>query len=79
MNPRYGPVKMVRWAVAVVGSAAVVLLLAEHWPHLLPYVPWALLAACPLMHIFMHHGKHHRHSSSPDTRSSRAQHPPLVQ
>ena len=36
-------------------------LLAEHRAHVLPYLPWLLLAACPLMHLFMHHGKHREH------------------
>jgi hypothetical protein len=34
-------------------------LIAEHRAHLwlaLPWLPWLLLAACPLMHLFMHHG-----------------------
>ncbi len=37
------------------------LLIAEHRAHLLPYLPWLFLAACPLMHFFMHggHGGHH--------------------
>ena len=35
-------------------------LLAEHRAHVLPWLPWLLLAACPLMHLFMHHG-HRRH------------------
>jgi hypothetical protein len=29
----------------------------------LPWLPWLFLAACPLMHMFMHHGHgghHHR-------------------
>jgi hypothetical protein len=28
-------------------------------------LPWLLVAACPLMHVFMHHGHHggHDHSS----------------
>ena len=36
-------------------------LVAEHRAHVLPFLPWLLLAACPLMHIFMHggHGGHH--------------------
>ena len=36
-------------------------LLAERRAHVLPYLPWLLLAACPLMHLFMHHGKHREH------------------
>jgi len=31
-------------------------LVAEHWAHVVPYLPWVLLLACPLMHLFMHHG-----------------------
>ena len=34
-------------------------LLAEHRAHVLPYLPWLLLAACPLMHMFMHGGHSH--------------------
>ena len=38
-------------------------LIAEHRAHLwlvLPWLPWLLLLACPLMHFFMHggHGGH---------------------
>ncbi len=41
---------------------AALLLLAVHSAHVIPYLPWLFLAACPLMHLFMHHGKH-RHGS----------------
>jgi hypothetical protein len=51
-------------AVFVVFAAiAAFLLLAEHRAHIVPYLPWLLLAACPLMHVFMHHGKH-RHGNN---------------
>ncbi len=33
----------------------------EHWVHIVPYLPWLLLAACPLMHVFIHGG--HGHTS----------------
>jgi hypothetical protein len=39
-------------------------LVAEHRAHLwlvLPWLPWLLLLACPLMHVFMHHGEHGEH------------------
>lgn len=44
------------------------LLLAEHRAHLpgiLGYLPWLLLLACPLLHVFMHggHGGHGGHRS----------------
>ena len=33
-----------------------VLIYAGHWPHILQAFPLLLVAACPLMHLFMHHG-----------------------
>ncbi len=36
-------------------------LLTEHTAHLFGILPFLLLAACPLMHLFMHHG-HGDHS-----------------
>jgi len=45
-------------------------LLAEHRAHLwlvLPWLPWLLLLACPLMHLFMHHENQggRKHTSTP--------------
>jgi hypothetical protein len=43
-------------------SAAVVaafFVLREHWEHALGLLPYLLLLACPLMHLFGH-GHHHR-------------------
>jgi hypothetical protein len=54
-------------------------LIAEHRAHLwlvLPWLPWLLLLACPLMHIFMHggHGGHGENdntgSGAPDDRQA---------
>jgi len=36
-------------------------LITEHWAHLFGVLPYLLLLACPLMHLFMHHG-HAGHS-----------------
>lgn len=33
-------------------------LITEHGAHLLGILPWLLLLACPLMHIFHGHGHH---------------------
>ena len=54
--------KLVFGLFAVVG---IFFLLAEHRAHVLPLLPWLFLAACPLMHLFMHggHGHGHRHDS----------------
>jgi len=32
------------------------LLFSEHQAHILAALPWIILLACPLLHIFMHHG-----------------------
>ncbi len=36
-------------------------LITEHRAHVLGWLPYIFLAACPLMHLFMHkgHGGHH--------------------
>lgn len=51
------------------GFAALVLLMlaVEHRVHLLAWLPWIVLAACPLMHLFMHggHGGHGGQGSGP--------------
>lgn len=31
-------------------------LITEHLAHIIPVLPWLLLLACPLMHLFMHGG-----------------------
>lgn len=53
---------VMKWAL--IGFAAIggFFLLAEHRAHVLPYLPWLLLAACPLLHLFGHgrHGRGHR-------------------
>jgi peptidoglycan/LPS O-acetylase OafA/YrhL len=43
-------------------------LLTEHTAHVFGALPYLLLAACPLMHLFMHHGhgghgSHHDHGA----------------
>jgi len=56
--------KLVFGLFAVVG---IFFLLAEHRAHVLPFMPWLFVAACPLMHFFMHgshgHGHGHQHES----------------
>ena len=49
------------------------LLFTEHRAHLFGFLPFLLLLACPLMHLFMHHGHgghgQHRHGGE-DERGS---------
>lgn len=44
---------------SLVAIAASVYLYLEHKDHLLALLPYAFLAACPLMHMFMHGGHGH--------------------
>jgi len=47
-------------------AAAVLLLATEHRAHVLGILPYLILLACPLMHLFMHHdhgGHEHRHET----------------
>lgn len=40
-------------------------LLTEHTAHVFGVLPYLLLLACPLMHLFMHHG-HREHGTKQD-------------
>jgi hypothetical protein len=50
-------------------------LITEHRAHVLGWLPFILLAACPLMHLFMHKGhgdnstdqEHHQEDNQPKT------------
>lgn len=55
-----------RYAIGLVvmGAVAGYFLLTEHLAHTLGALPHLLLAACPLMHVFMHHG-HGEHDHPP--------------
>jgi hypothetical protein len=37
-------------------AIAAFFLVTEHTAHVFGALPWLFLAACPLMHLFMHHG-----------------------
>jgi len=39
-----------------VAAASLFWLLRDHWNHALGALPYLLFLACPLMHLFMHHG-----------------------
>lgn len=50
-----------RVGIAVIGFAliAAFYVLREHWGHAFGALPYLILLACPLMHLFMHHGHGH--------------------
>lgn len=56
-----------RYAIGLIvfGAVAGYFLLTEHRAHLFGTLPFLLLLACPLMHVFMHHGQgDHAHDPS---------------
>ncbi|APT57328.1 Hypothetical protein RMHFA_02043 [Roseomonas mucosa] len=58
-----------RTGIAVIGFAliAAFYVLREHYAHVLGVLPYLLLLACPLMHLFMHHG-HGGHAGHGEAR-----------
>ena len=64
MNTPDEPQQRGNWRAGLVLLAflaiAAFFLLTEHRAHLLGLLPWLLLLACPLLHLFMHggHGGH---------------------
>ena len=65
-----------RWKWALVGFLAVAafFLWTEHRAHLLGAIPYLLILACPLMHIFHHRGHGHGHhqqaaTGNPDNKT----------
>lgn len=58
-----------RTGLVTLGFLAIALffLLTEHRAHVFGVLPWLLILACPLMHLFMHrghgHGGQHQHGS----------------
>lgn len=53
---------MSRLNIALLGFLAIIgfFLITEHWAHVYGYLPYILLLACPLLHLFGHggHGSH---------------------
>lgn len=58
------------FAWIVLAAVAGWFLWAEHRAHLLGALPYLIILACPLMHIFMHRGHHHggKHPGHHDAR-----------
>ena len=53
--------------LVVLGAVAAYFLITEHRAHVVIALPFLLLLACPLMHVFMHggHGSHRHHQRDP--------------
>ena len=44
------------WLITPAVAGVGLLLLSEHRQHALDFLPFLILLACPLVHLFMHHG-----------------------
>jgi hypothetical protein len=55
----------------LVAIAAGAYLWVTHKDHVFALLPYAFLAACPLMHILMHRGGHGHHAGKADERVPR--------
>lgn len=59
-NAEHARLTKIGWLVfAGFGGVALFFLATEHTAHFFGALPFLLVAACPLMHLFHHHG--HRH------------------
>jgi len=58
--------KRFKWEWVVICSflLAAVLMLTGHKSHLFGALPYLLILACPMMHLFMHKGHSHTHNNS---------------
>ena len=52
-----------RWVFLGFALIAAYFLWTEHRAHVVQFLPFALLLACPLLHVFHGHGAHGRHGS----------------
>lgn len=54
--------------LAMVVSVAVVFLWLDRSGYAVGVLPWLVVLACPLMHVFMHHGHRGAHHHGPDRK-----------
>ena len=58
-----------RSGIALIGFLAIIafLLTTEHRAHVMGLLPFAILLACPLLHVFHHSGRHGSPEEPPET------------
>lgn len=67
-----GKISRAKWVLLAFIAVAAYFLITEHRAHLsglLYFLPFLLLLACPLMHLFMH-GGHGHHSAGGEPRQT---------
>ena len=63
---RGGAMSRSTWALIGFLAVALYFLFSEHRAHFINALPYLLLAACPLMHLFHGHGDHGGHDEERD-------------
>ena len=59
-----------RWVFLGFALIAAYFLITEHRAHVFQYLPFLLVLACPLMHLFHGHGGRERDGTSSDTKKA---------
>lgn len=59
-------------ALSLIGAVSYFLLM-EHRQHVWQYLPFLILLACPLMHVFMHGGHRHKKNKHSDHDSHKGE------
>lgn len=65
------------WAFLGFAAIAAFFLVTEHTAHVFGVLPWLLILACPLMHVFMHrgHGGHGHDGHGHDHSEAKTSYP----
>ena len=65
-----------RGAIVFLGFAAIAFffMFSEHRSHFFGALPFVLLLSCPLMHVFMHHGKNHNAHTRVEAVKAKGEH-----
>lgn len=58
--------KQHRWLSYIALGILGYFLIIEHREHVLPFLPFLFLLACPFMHMFMHKGHNHHDQNRND-------------
>ncbi|HZR02586.1 MAG TPA: DUF2933 domain-containing protein [Burkholderiales bacterium] len=66
-----------KWVLIGFLAVGAFFLISEHQAHALGLLPFLILLACPLMHLFMHHG-HGSHGGDGERTSGHSDHKPEV-
>jgi len=67
--------RLIKFMAISLGAVIAFYLLREHWGHALGLLPYLLLLACPLLHLFHGHGGHGHSGQAHDSQGGNAEKP----